>query len=391
MIALNVMLIAFMDSFVLWNDALPGKLFTYGLKLLNLIALVYLLSENKPIKYAWAFAVLPLVWIVWEEESAVASFQYLFSSVLPVVSFVLLPDEEQIFAVRSYLKLILYLFIPGIVIYVLLNLVPLPHLTYTRSLDGRAYENYFFLNYSLSHIHFRFFSVFDEPGVVGSLAAMVVFYYRRFLSQWEYLIYIIAGLLSFSLFFMIMFVPLYYFSDLRFLPTIKQKWIKVVIAGIALIVCYFGFIFLLNQIKEDPVLKYAVYNRFEWKNGFVVGAVDNRTASIDGFTEAYDQTRISDPAFWTGHGKDAVREEMGASGLSYKILVYEKGVLIAAYVLLLFLIMHPWNKQFIFSVVSLLFLLALFYQRPLFFKIDYFMLLFAGLKLATSAPWIKEK
>lgn len=390
-IAFNVMLIAFMDSFVLWNDPLPGKLFTYGLKLLNLLALIYLISRNQPYRYLWAFLVLPLVWIVWEEESAIASFQYLFSSVLPVISFVLLKEEEQVFAVKSYLKLILYLFIPGMLLYILLNLFPIPYLTYTRTLDGREYENYFFLNYSLSHIHFRFFSVFDEPGVVGTLAAVVVFYYRRFLKPWEYWMYVIAGVASFSLFFIIMFIPLFYFSDLRFLPTLKQKLIKLSTAGVAIILCYFGFVFALNQIKEDPVLKYAIYNRFEWKNGLIIGTIDNRTAAIEGFQAAYEENDARDFAYWIGHGKDSVREEMGASGLSYKVLIYEKGRLIVVYIMLLFLIMHPWKSNFMFSIISVVFLLALFYQRPLFFKIDYFMLLFTGIKIAASPKWIQER
>lgn len=384
LICVNLVAIAFMDSFVLWNDPLPGKLFTYALKLINIFAIVFLAEKTTLNKYIWAIITIPLLWIVWDETSLPASLQYFYSSTLPVICFLLLRDEEQSFVARTYLKFILFLFIPGLLIYILINLLPVPHLAYTRSLDQRSYENYFFLYYSLAHTRFRFFSVFDEPGVVGSLAAIVVFYYRKVLSRRAYIIYVIAGILSVSLFFLLSFIPAYYFSEIRYL-SLRKRVTKSLMALVAAAAFYLLIVFLLNQIRDDSLLSYALYNRFKWENGFIVGVVNNRDAAIIGFEDAYDSfIEKNGLTFWLGNGKNSVAQRFGNSGLSYRILLFEKGMLTGIYLMLLILLLHPWRKQFIFSLLSVGFLLLLLYQRPLFFKIDYFILIFTGVKLISK-------
>ncbi|WP_326995255.1 hypothetical protein [Chitinophaga sp. 212800010-3] len=331
---------------------------------------------------------IPLVWNVWDEKSLPASIQYLFSSTLPIVSFLLLKEEYQTYVVKTYLRLILYLFIPGFLIYLLINVISLPHLNYVRDLDKRSYENYFFLYYTQDTVRFRFSSVFDEPGVVGSLAAIVVLYYRRFLSQKEYLAYIIAGVLSVSLFFIITFPILYYFSDIRDLSN-RQRIRKIFTVIAAFIVFYFTLIAILNQLKEIPLFEFAVYNRFKWENGLIIGVVDNRDI-LEGFNNAYDKLMANGGTeLLFGKGKNSVTEEFGASGLSYRITIYEKGIVIVSYMLLLIILIQHWRKQLVFSVISLIFILLLLYQRTLFFKIDYFILIFVGSGILTK--YAKEK
>lgn len=388
LICLNLALIAFMDSFVMWNDAIGGKLFTYGLKALNLLALLGLLQKSRFDKYMWVLLYLPLTWFVWEEDSIIGSFQYVFSSTLPVVSFLLLKDEEQLYVIKVYLKIIAVLFIPGLVIFFLINVVSLPHFTDTR--ESRSYENYFFLYYTLAHVKFRFFSVFNEPGVVGTLAAIVVFYYRKFLSKKEYILYVICGFLSLSLFFIIMFFPLLYFSDIQFIS--RWKKIKKVIGfTVALVIMYLGFVVVMNELKNNPLIRVAVYNRFKWENGLIVGVVSNRDEVIAGFDDAYTSMQSKGgERYWFGNGKAAVAKNFGASALSYRISLYDKGVVIMFYVAFVVLLMHPVRKNFFFSIISICFIVLVIYQRPMFYKIDYFILIFAGVRLIVSYEEKKE-
>ncbi|SFN91961.1 hypothetical protein SAMN05428949_3855 [Chitinophaga sp. YR627] len=389
LICLNLVIISFMDSFVMWNDLLPGKLFTYGLKALNILSLLYLMQRSRPDKYAWVLLYLPLTWFVIEEGSIPGSIQYFYSSSLPVVSFLLLRDDEQVFVVTTYLKIIAALFIPGIVIYVLINVAALPHLTYLR--DGkRVYENYFFLCYSLPHIHFRFFSVFDEPGVIGTLSALVVFYYKELVSRRVYILYIICGILSVSLFFIIVLFPMLYFSNIRSV-TVAKRWKKVARFSMVLVLMYFSFIVALNSMKDNPLIKTAVYNRFKWENGLIVGIMNNRDDVLPGFDAAFTNfSNRGGSAYWFGRGKGTTVDMFGASALSYRISLFEKGALIMIYVVFLMLLMHPVRKNFLFSIISVLFICMLLYQRPFFYKIDYFTLIFVGVRFIPSYERKKE-
>ncbi|MDR6566557.1 hypothetical protein [Chitinophaga ginsengisegetis] len=298
------------------------------------------------------------------------------------MTFLLLPDDNQIYTIKIYLRLILYLFVPGIFIYILINIFNVPHLTYVRA-DKREYENYYFLYYSLSTVHFRFFSIFDEPGVVGSLSAMVVMYYRKFLSKREYIAFICAGFLSFSLFFIVTFPIIYYFSDIRYIPYQKRVK-KLFTCALILVVFYFSFILAITQFINNPIIQFGIYNRFKWENGLIVGMVNNRDI-LPGFDESYTSfVERNEADLWLGKGKNSVADEFGASGLSYRISIYEKGILIVLYMLGLIILMHPWHRQFIFSLVSVIFILMLLFQRTLFFKIDYFSLLFIGSGIITK-------
>ena len=112
--------------------------------------------------------------------------------------------------------------------------------------------------------------------------------------------------------------------------------------------------------------------------------VNNRDI-LPGFDASYTSlAEKKDVNFWLGNGKNSVAEEFGSSGLSYRISIYEKGVIIAIYILLLISLMQPWRKDFIFSAVSFVFILLLLFQRTLFFKIDYFILIFIGSRIVTK-------
>jgi len=152
---------------------------------------------------------------------------------------------------------------------------------------------------------------------------------------------------------------------------------------ILIVVGYFGASFLANKTKDHPMLKFSVYHRFKWEGQFIVGVYSNRDV-MDGFEESY-QKFVSNGGmhFWiTGKGKNSTVDEFGSTGLSHRILIYEKGLLILLYLALFYIYMHiNWRKDYIFNLVSILFLLLLFTQRPLLYGLYFVMIIYSGLRL----------
>lgn len=387
---MNLVLIALMDSLIMWGAPPLGKVITYGLKLLNLLVLPFLLQHVKGGRYRWALAVSPFLWPVFDESSFISAFQYFFSAILPLITFFILPVNYQKWVVSVFLKIIVFLFSIGLVFYILLNLgiIP-PYLTFVRDLDGRTYYNFMFLYYTqgLDPLTLlRFYSVWDEPGVVGTMCSIVLFYYRNTISRKEFIIVLIAGVLSLSLFFLVVLLPVLFFNKFRDYPLGKQFILSFLFLGLVVFV-YFGASHLAHKTIDHPTLKFSVYHRFKWSGALITGVQSNRDV-MPGFEEAYGRFQESaGKEFWmTGKGKFSAIKEFGSTGLSHRILIYEKGVLFVVYMAIFYFMMHRWSrKNFIFNLVSLGLLTLLFMQRPLLYGLYFVMLIYVGLSVRTLA------
>lgn len=398
-ICFNLLLIAFFDSFPVYNSILAVRVFAYGLKFLNLYAFLFLTLKNTYRNYLLAVFILPVWWAYYNEDSIFISFQLLYSGILPLLTLALLKDDERFAIARWYIKLFIFLMIVGIPIYFLINIFDIPPLFSIQRGEvgrGRLYSNYLFFYWTRAGVENRFSSVFDEPGVVGTIIPLIIFYYRRMLSTFEYVVLIISGILSFSLFFLVCFLPVMYFSNTRMLRH-KQLLFRVAFSVIFILFSYVSFVFAARSTKDDPVLSLKIYHRFEWKDDWIVGVVNNRDTRIRGFESMYQGfIDESDADLYTGKGKDYMLKVYGGSTLSYRVFVLERGILILFYLILLFGSFHPWRKYFIFSSISLVLLMLVFFQRPMLYTINYFLLVYVGLKLfqyqtESSSHIIKDK
>lgn len=379
---ITLAIIGLMDTSCLWNIYLPGKLFTYSLKFLNIIFFLYLIQQNSKNKYSWALFSIPLLWFTLVEGSIPLTAQYFVSAVVPVMSFMLLKDEWQVDVAKIYMNIVYYLFLIGIPIYILINFLPfisLPHLTLSRDLDGRSYLNYFFLYYTREGQQFRFMSIFDEPGVVGTMVPIILLYFGSNLSRFKFIVFVTAGLLSWSLFYILFIFPVIYFYKIR-IWDLKKKIQRVFLFIISIILVYVGFVQYAKTTKEDPVLASLIYYRFEWEDGWITGFINNRDKMI-GFNDGY-QNFIEEggETVWIGNDKDSAKRDFKASGLSYRIVIYEKGLLIVIFLGLYYICMHPWRKQLMFSLISIAFLAAIFWQRPLMTNISFIAIIYVGVK-----------
>lgn len=152
----------------------------------------------------------------------------------------------------------------------------------------------------------RFQSLANEPGLVGTLNALLLFNINRKEYKKEYYILIITSLFTLSLAFYVLFV-FYIVSSLRSIRNIG--FAIIIIMGI------YG-IYLLNQ--DRPEVKYVQY-RIELGED-----ADNRTS--DQFETIFKQFRASNFK-WLGKGMDSLLQmnitDGGNDGI--KKLTYEVG------------------------------------------------------------------
>lgn len=210
---------------------------------------------------------------------------------------------------------------------------------------------------------FRFSFLLDEPGAVGTLAAIILLIENYSLKKWHNIIIFISGILSLSLFFFIV--------SFFFLVILKVKNFKG-IATILLIgaIVGVGFWYLSENYSEVSIL---FENRFNFEDGHLAG--DNR--SSDSFDRVYsDFLRNGDDLLF---GKGVGAHNTIAPGIqTYKMIIYDNGIIYVILVLLFYLL-YPFSvlkKQPGKAILFIVFWLALYYQRPAYvFEMAYFFLL----------------
>lgn len=381
LICLNICLIAIFDSYTFWSLLVPGKIIIYILKLLCLPSLFYLGMKNELKNYLLAIITLPFIW-VYLEAQLFNSVQYAFSGITAILCFTLLSDTEKVQVAKWYLRIISYFLIIGLALYLLVIILGINiYKADIRHPDGRMYASYFHIYYYAYLVRYRFASIFDEPGVLGTLAAMATFYHRKLLKPWQYIAYIFSGILSISLFYITLFLPLLLLANIQFASFGRQVK-KIIIFMAVMVMLYLSLCFTINALKSNDIIRVFIYERFEWKSGFITGIVNVRDDDIKGLNEVFDNLdKRPDYKLILGHGRQAVTDDFGGAGLSYKVFIYRFGFLIAVYLLMIFFVLHPWRKKFLFSLISFLFVLAIFIQRPLIYKIDFFILLYTGIRI----------
>lgn len=196
----------------------------------------------------------------------------------------------------------------------------------------------------------RFASVFDEPGVVGTLSALFIVLDKYNFKKWQNYIFLAAGVLSFSFFFYLVFLVY-----APFFMKLKHSAGFVIVLILLLVV-----ISIIESATDIDMLEH-VLGRFEVKDGHLAG--DNRSNPT--FERAYEAF-LSDGSNVL-FGKGVGEHNKIAVGLqSYKMMIYDLGIV---YVLtsLLFFVLHGIlslkNNLKAFLLYSLL-LLFFYYNRP---------------------------
>jgi len=265
--------------------------------------------------------------------------------------------------------------VSGIVIWFLLNIgINLPFTLLLGDHEGKIrlgtyYRKYFgaaFL-YSRFSQFVRLSAVYDEPGVVGTFAALFLIADDFRFKKLKNIVIAIGGVLSLSLAF---FLLTGLAASIR---SIRKG--SLVFAGVfsLIVVSYFVF---MNLETNNPAIGW-LQNRLTIDDSGLAG--DNRASeSFDYEFSAFLKDDIRKVIFGNG-SRAAVSNYRMSGSFSYKMIIYDFGIF--GFVLLLVWLVIAGIKTSGISwriVVLIVALLLSIYQRPDVFAVPYIFLLIGG-------------
>lgn len=202
----------------------------------------------------------------------------------------------------------------------------------------------------------RFCSVFDEPGVVGTFSFLFLLIEQVNLKRIGNIIILIAGILSFSLFFYLGLGLYMFFRMVTIKGQIKQKVVIIVLSLLA-----FGVV-LTNETTQEMIV-----SRVEW---------DEESGSISGDDRAHGDLkeyvagmRWTDAYLWGVQNKNIIDSYGSSASIQNAILKY--GFVVVA---LFFIFYALYSLKYLklrlhwFFFMGVLFILI--YNRPTMFDIS---------------------
>lgn len=301
---------------------------------------------------------------------------------LVIQLFILLQlDQEYLVKIFKYISIIfLAMALPGLIYFILTNIgVSLPY-SLLNSARGNKYSvGAYYRHYPFGIILYqsgylaRYCGVFDEPGVVGTISALLIAAGYKRLDKRIVVLLFIEGFFTFSMAFYVLIVV--YAISRAFMNGAK----KVALVGIVLFVTFNTF--MNANISNEYLAK--VQSRIDLSSLYLVE--DNRTTTA--FDAEYEKF-LDDGGYplIMGYGQGAVEnnKRMTASS-SYKKLVYNYGI-VGFSLMLLFFVLVWWEKGI--NKESLPFVLVFFssiIQRPYVFTIQYITIFVAAVVFINSA------
>ncbi|MGG0237422.1 hypothetical protein [Bacillus rhizoplanae] len=299
----------------------------------------------------------------------------------------ILDNDKKLIVYDIFLNILCIIFVLGLIIHILLILgVDLPHhILNAPFVDKPIYRNYVFSVYAQYHgiseavsLPFggsvdRFCSIFNEPGVVGTVSSLILISRGYILKDKRNLILFLAGVFSLSFAFWIFCFG--YFAC-------KKKSLLLISATVMILI-YFG-------LNENSALKKIIDNRIV--DRLVIDKDTHKLAGNNRNNEIFDliyadflqNAPVSQKL--TGLGVEKYTEEavaVGAIASSYKSLIIIYGFLFSFVYFLYFIFQTIRYKNidvFIFGV----FFLVSHYQRPYTFSLDYWLIFFGGVAYILS-------
>lgn len=215
----------------------------------------------------------------------------------------------------------------------------------------------------------RFNAYYDEPGLLGTISAILLISDKCSLRHKENIPIFIAGFLSLSLFFYVI-LGMYFFI----FASVKKKIVSFMVVMLALVLLSTN-----EYLKDNFFVRFAISgNKF---------AGDTRTnISYDVWFQNFIQTH---EALWGLGGDFASRKNLG--GASYKDLIVTYGfVFFITYILAFMWFFYIYNKYFLCFLVCVFTFVCVLYQRPSVTDFFY-VFLFCGLAYTLSLKTIEKK
>ena len=267
---------------------------------------------------------------------------------LPLL-FLILPNNLQLEIFKKFTKIISVIFALGVITYSIRLFIDLPgfEILPLNKFKQSSYLVYLF-DITLPQTLFpKFFSIFDENGVVGTVCALLISFQKIKINSFTNVSILIAGLLSFSLaFYIVLLLTLIFDFKIHYL-------------------IFVPIIFILFNIfipKDNIFYLYILDRVVITEEGF---AGDNRTGKdFDINYEYFLKNGGNDLTFGRGVLADKIDEIDTLGSSSYKFLVYRHGIIGCSLFLLFFIYLtikiSPTPRGFFFLSIYIL----LLYQRP---------------------------
>lgn len=208
-----------------------------------------------------------------------------------------------------------------------------------------VYNNYIFFVTDVSKDYMRFYSMFDEPGVLGTFSAFVLFG-NRYKFNYKNSIILLGAIFTYSMaFYILTLIGVMFYS----MTSIKKM---LILLFSLLSITYATYYFL----KDDLAFNYAVISRID---SFGIDQIENRT---DGMTNKYWEKFVSSNDLYWGLGSKRPTLE----GQSYKLFIIEYGIQGSLVLFLMYIVlMRKFNK---FTLCFFLIFILSFLQRPFAFR-----------------------
>lgn len=279
-----------------------------------------------------------------------------------VVSLFMLKDEENTNIFQLVLKIFVLMMLPGLLYYIIcISGIELPALfTFNRSDIAVNMGGSYYKAYPLGLILFsggipRLCGLFDEPGYVGTLAALFIAAgYEKVDKKWLILLGVIGGL-SFS--------SAFYLLTVLFIITksFQKGALKITIAMIVITVTYF---LIINLQTGNTVITFLQY-----KLSFD-GFFQRRVTSAFRFVyEEFVNNGGITLLFGMGHYQAM---KLQTEAYTYKMLIYDYGIVGTILYLGFFGAVLVYKKNVMDNLPFLIVFFVSIYQRP--YVLNYFMI-----------------
>ncbi|MGN4253606.1 polymerase [Bacillus cereus group sp. MYBKT14-1] len=364
-----------LEPFFVWGNKLKEVVGCVYITYFFLIAAKYNVISRKDIKVAFFTIFLILLYSFRYDEVYKILYSFLFLCAV-LVPFVLLINEIKLKIYDWFIKIIAISYIPAIIVAFLLllgidlswdNLISYSasksnYRQYLWSANYAVYygfsEQYFF---SYGGSIDRICAMFNEPGVVGTVSALILISKKLKLGRLYEKIILIAGILSLSMAF-------YTLIGLYLLIKNKKH----------LILFFIAYILLFSFTPKDSYLYNRILYRFEINSEGLAG--NNRTN--EGFEYVYKDFKagnIKEQFLGIGE-KEYFNKALNykSEALSWKTFMVINGYLLFILHVLFFLYLCLKEKKKASIIFAVFYFMAI-YQRPFDFSLGYWLIFFAGI------------
>jgi hypothetical protein len=208
-----------------------------------------------------------------------------------------------------------------------------------------VYENYLFFVTCSGLEQFRFYSIFDEPGALGTLSAFVLYGNKYNFRDKRLLVILAGGIFTYSLAFYILTIIGFIASCI-----ISRVNAKPLFFAIAVVCAAFYY------LQSDETFQTVLLGRFE-RNTLEI--VESRTEES---INKYFEKHISDSEMIFGIGENGKVANGLEFGSSYKLFVIENGWVGLFLMIIMYALMR--SPKNIMTLMSYVLVFLSFLQRP---------------------------